>query len=42
MSDNTQLVQMIYQFLAYIRMRDGEGVPFNANLARLSTFSVSK
>lgn len=31
MSDNTQLVQMIYRFLAYIRMRDGEGVPFNAN-----------
>lgn len=29
MSDNTQLVQMIYRFLAYIRMRDGEGVPFS-------------
>ena len=28
-SENAQLVQMIFRFLAYIKMRDGDGVPFS-------------
>lgn len=29
MTENAQLVQMIYRFLAYIKARDGEYVPFS-------------
>ena len=29
MTDNAKLVQMIYQFLAFVRMKDGEGVPIS-------------